>query len=331
MAPASLSSNGIWVLLGFKGGLPTLRSLELLTAGRLMAEETGRSLVAILLGEGVTAVSKGLFGCGADQVVVADHPRLRGPEVEPRLETLSQLAREAMPDVILLGNTAGDQELAGRLAVRLNGSLVSDCTAFEAGVLAVHPIFGGTQLATVTPKSLPLIATVRSGVFGPPKEDPNRAGEVLQLEVSETWPGSRVMLLEVIQKATAFAALADAKVVVAGGLGLGGPAAFQLIEALASTLKGAVGCSRAVVDAGWRPYCEQIGLTGQTVSPRLYLACGIHGASQHLDGIRSSHTLIAINTDANAPLMKVADVALVADVRELLPALLDELRTANSL
>lgn len=326
MAPASLSSNSIWVLLGFTGALPTLRSLELLTAGRMMAEQTGRPLVAILIGHGVMAVSNGLFGCGADQVVVADHPGLRSLEVEPRLETFSQLAKESMPDVILLGNTPGDQELAGRLAIRLNGSLVSDCTAFEPELLAVHPIFGGTLLASVASKSFPLIATVRSGVFGPPKEDPNRAGEVLQLEVSEAWLGSRVSLLDFIQKTTA---LAEADIVVAGGLGLGDPTAFQLIEALASTLKGTVGCSRAVVEAGWRPYCEQIGLTGQTVAPRLYLACGIHGASQHLDGIRSSQTLIAINTDANAPLMKMADVALVADVRELLPALLDELRTAK--
>lgn len=324
MDATNLLPGSIWAVMESAGGLPTMRSLELLTAGRQLGM-AGRPLVAI--GMGLMGIAPRLFGLGADQVIGGDS--LASDAVEPKLAVLTQLAQVAMPEVILLENTPAAQELAGRLAVRLNGSLVSDCIAFEAGRLIVHPIFGDLMRATVMPRSWPLIATVRSGAFGPPQDDPERSGDVLEFDVSAANMDSRVSLMQVIERALAFAPIAEARIVVAGGMGLGDPATFQWLEAIATALQGAVGCSRAVVEAGWRPYSEQIGLTGQTIAPSLYLACGIHGASQHLDGIRGSRTIIAINNDPHAPLMKQADVAMVGDAKELLPALLQELRKAN--
>lgn len=311
-----------------------MRSLELLSAGRVLSEQSGRPLVALLIGNGITAFAGGMFSCGADQVLVADHPGLGTSQLDPLLETIAHLCQASPPHVMLMGHTMPGQELAGRLAVRLNAALVSDCVALRVEaerIEAVHPIFGGTLLATASPKSYPLIATIRPRAFPCPQEERNRSGHVISCAVDEKWLGSRTTIQDLIQKIVPLSSLPDADVVVAGGMGMGAPGTFQLLEALAAALKGVVGCTRAVVEAGWRPYSEQIGLTGQTISPRLYLACGIHGATQHLDGIRSSRTLVAVNSDANAPLMKMADLALVGDARELIPILLEDLRTAKSM
>ena len=317
-------SEAIWVYLETVRGLPTRESLELLTAGWELASRLDRPLVAVLLGHGVMSWAKGLR---VDQVLVMDHPGLKFPQPSRYLEAIAHFARMSPPYVVLFPGTSLGRELAGRLAIRLGGSLISDCQAFHLEgeqLAASHLVFGGTLLAKAIVRQIPLIATMRPGVFALPSRTPTIQPEILSDAFSEDWLDTPALRLGEVQ--TILSPLNQASVVVGGGMGLGDPAMFQRLEALAIRLKGVVGCTRAVVEAGWRPYCEQIGLTGQTIAPRLYLAFGIHGASEHLEGIRSSQTIVAVNSDAEAPLMKMADRAIVADARAFLPALLDDWR-----
>ena len=283
----------------------------------------------MLIGHDVSNLADKLFAFGADQVVVADHPGLAAFSPESYTKVLGAFAEAHQPRALLIGHSAQGKELAGRVSVKLGVSAVADCTglAVEGGqVLWTRPVFGGTMMTTTAAVKAPAFATVRPKTFARLPEQAGRQGEKLTLTVDAAWTASRTELVDVVREQTTTISLGDAEIIVSGGRGVGASEKFEIIERLATEMGGAVGASRAVVDAGWRPHKEQVGQTGRTVAPKLYIAVGISGAIQHLVGMRTSDTIVAINTDAEAPIMKVANLALVGDLFEIIPAVIEELR-----
>ncbi len=321
--------SGVWTIAEISGGEIKAISFELLAAARQLADALGTTVGSVVIGHEAASVAGSLFACGADEVAVAESPALANFAPEPWTKVIASFAAAHDPQVMLLGHSALGKELAGRLAVRLGTSVVADCThlAVDGGkVVCTRPIFGGTMLSAAVSTTALTFATVRPKAFARPTEQPGREGKLLRIAVDDSWTRLRTEIVEITREQTAAIGLADAEIVVSGGRGVGAPDKFELIERLASELGAAVGASRAVVDAGWRPHKEQVGQTGRTVSPKLYVACGISGAIQHLVGMRTSGTIVAINTDAEAPIMKVANVAVVGDLQQVIPAVIEELK-----
>ncbi|MEB3186026.1 MAG: electron transfer flavoprotein subunit alpha/FixB family protein [bacterium] len=327
-----MSHNGIWIVAeAAEGDLKSI-SVELLAAARPLADALGQPVGAVLLGHEVSPLAQKLIAFGADRVIVADHAALQPLRTEPALETLTHVFEEFTPEAILFGNTPLGKDVAGRLGVRFGTTLTTDCTKLEVveGLIhKTHPVFGGSNLTVSTSEIRPQMATIRPKAFARGTEDAGRSGEVIPFAVDDAWVTSRTTVKDVIREAARKLSVTDAEIIVTGGRGMGGPENWHLIEGLAAELNAATGASRAVVDAGWRPHGEQVGQTGKTVSPKLYVACGVSGAIQHLVGMRSSRYIIAINTDAEAPIMKVANVAIVGDVHEVIPQLIAEFKAAR--
>ncbi len=325
--------SGIWTVAEVADGEIKGISFELLGAARQLADTLGEKVGAVLIGHDVSNLAGTLFASGADQVVVAEHPGLAAFSPEAHAKVLGAFAAEQQPRILLLGHSAQGKEVAGRLCAKLGVAAVADCTAFavDSGkLLCTRPIFGGSMLTTTLATGTPALATVRPKAFVRLAEQAGRQGERSALAVAAAWIAARTELLDVTREQIATVSLGDAEIIVSGGRGVGAAEKFEIIERLATELGAAVGASRAVVDAGWRPHKEQIGQTGRTVSPKLYIAAGISGAIQHLVGMRTSDTIIAINTDAEAPIMKVANLALVGDLFEIIPAIIEELRKAKT-
>lgn len=311
----------------------TLRpvSLEMITAGRTAADLLGASLTALLIGSGVESAAHALSAAAVDRILVADDPALAGLPPEAATTAVAQAAEQTAAAAVLMPGTTAGRDYAPRLAARLGVGLAADVVAFgaEAGTLtATRPVLGGRVQTTVRLLALPVLATVRAGSF--PKSEAagqNHQPEPLALDLTAN--DRRVRLVETASKESGPANLELAEVVVGGGRGLKEPANFRLVEELADLLGGAVGATRAVVDAGWRPHHEQIGQTGRTVSPRLYLAVGVSGAIQHNVGMQGSDYVVAINRDPDAPIFKIASFGVVGDLFEILPALAAELRAVG--
>lgn len=321
--------SGVWTVAEVSGGEIKAISFELLQAARQIAGELGTTVGAVLIGHEAASLANTLFAYGADEVAVAESAGLANFAPESWTKVLAAFAAAHQPQVLLLGHTAVGKDVAGRLAVRLGTSIVADCTqvAVDGGkVVCTRPVFGGSMLSTAVSTGPLTFATLRPKAFARPAEQPGRTGNLVRLAVDEQWTRTRTELVDVSREQATAVSLADAEVVVSGGRGIGGPEKFEIVERLASELGAAVGASRAVVDAGWRPHKEQVGQTGRTVSPKLYIACGISGAIQHLVGMRTSGTIVAINSDPEAPLMKVANVAVVGDLFEIIPAVIEELK-----
>lgn len=321
--------SGIWTVAEIADGEIRGVSFELLAAARQLADGLGEKVGIVLIGHDVSNLADKFFAFGADQVVVAEHPGLASFSPESYTKVLGAFAEAHQPRAVMLGHTSQGKELAGRVAVRLGVSAVADCTALaiEGGqVLWTRPVFGGTMLTTTASVKTPAFATVRPKTFARLPEQAGRSGEKLTLAVDAAWTATRTELVDVTREQTTTISLGDAEIIVSGGRGVGAAEKFEIIERLAKEVGAAVGASRAVVDAGWRPHKEQVGQTGRTVAPKLYIAAGISGAIQHLVGMRTSDTIIAINTDAEAPIMKVANLALVGDLFEVIPAFIEELR-----
>ena len=244
------------------------------------------------------------------------------------------LVKKERPNIFLLGATAIGRSLAPKVAARLETGLTADCTGLEVNVaernlLQTRPAFGGNLMATILcPNHRPQMATVRPKVFKPLAEDSSRTGEVVSVDLSSVKWDIRAKVLEVVKETGYVVNLEEANIIVSGGRGLCDPKNFTMVEELAKTLGGAVGASRAAVDAGWVPYAHQVGQTGKTVGPKIYFACGIHGAIQHLAGMSSSDIIIAINKNPDAPIFKIATYGIVGDVREILPMLTKEFQKA---
>ncbi|MGE5551330.1 MAG: FAD-binding protein [Bacteroidota bacterium] len=328
--------TGVWVYAEQRHGHLADVALELLGEGRQLAETVKQPLAAVLLGQGVEHLAKELFAFGADRVYLAEHEALRDFTEDPYTQVLVDLARAERPNMILLGATALGRSLAPRVAARLGTGLTADCTGLEADPATgdlhqTRPAFGGNVMATILcPNHRPQMATVRPRVFCPLAKDGTRTGELIRWDLSKTVFDLRAKILEVLPAEGEKINLTEANIIVSAGRGMGDPKNLCLVKELADTLGATVGASRAVVDAGWISYPHQVGQTGKTVRPKIYIACGIHGAVQHLAGMQSSDVIIAINKNPEAPIFKVATFGIVGDALEVIPELIRSLKGARA-
>lgn len=322
--------RGVWVFAEQRRGRPSSVVYELLGEGRKLADDLGEELSAVLLGHNVDDAAKELIAHGAEKVYVVDDPALADFQDEPYAQVITELVQEYKPSIFLLGATTIGRSLGPRVAARLRTGLTADCTGLAIDkekrlLLQTRPAFGGNIMATILcPDRRPQMATVRHKVMKRAARDDARRGEIIRL-VKEILP-PRARLVRVVEETHQMVNLAEADIIVSGGRGLGKAENFRIIEDLARVLGAAVGASRAAVDAGWIPYAHQVGQTGKTVCPKIYIACGISGAIQHLAGMGSSDIIVAINKDPSAPIFNVATYGIVGDLFEVVPALTAELR-----
>jgi len=328
--------SGVWVFAEQRDGVVAGIVYELISAARPLADRLQQELSCVLLGDGIGAQAGELIQYGVDRVLVCDHPGLGHYQDEPYARVMYRLIKAEKPAVVLVGGTVAGRSLAPRVAARLGTGLTADCTGFdiddEGNLLQTRPTFGGNLMATILcPHHRPQMATVRHKVFAKAGKIPGHTGRIEERRITDEELGPlRTKLLDIMKAESAGVNISEADIIVSGGRGLKDARNFDLIRELARILNGAVGASRAVVDAGWIPYAHQVGQTGKTVSPRLYIACGISGAIQHLAGMQSSDCIVAINTDPDAPIFTVADYGLVGDALEILPALIKELQNHRS-
>ncbi len=324
--------DGVWVFAEQRRGELAPVTAELLGEARRLAAVLGVKVAAVLLGDQVEPLAAPLLTAGADKVYLAEHPLLADFLEETYAAALTELARKFQPEIILAGATYLGRAFIPRVAAALKTGLTADCTAFAIDpekrlLLQTRPAFGGNIMATIiTPRTYPQMATARPGVFKPAAPGASPAGEVLRVEPACLAQPPRSRFVATVAEIKERIPLNAAEVIVAGGRGLKEPKNFKLLEELADLLGGAVGATRGAVDAGWIPYAHQIGQTGKTVSPKLYIAVGLSGASQHVVGMQSSEVIVAINKDPQAPIFQVADVGLVGDLFEIVPALIQEIK-----
>jgi electron transfer flavoprotein alpha subunit len=303
-------------------------SLETVGAARRISDQLGASCVALVAGSGVEAIAGQLGEYGAHRVIAVDQPDLAQHSGTAVAKVIAEVARQEGATLLFLAASAMGKDLAPRVAVRLEAGLASDCVALSVDggdIVATRPVYAGKALLDVKLKTAVKIYTLRPNVFTAGAGRGTAGVERRTVPLAGKDFGSRVTALRV---GSGRPDVAEADIIVSGGRGLKGPENFALIEGLADVLGAAVGASRAVVDAGWRPHAEQVGQTGKTVSPTLYIACGISGAVQHLAGMSSSRYIVAINKDKDAPIFQVADYGLVGDVFEILPELTAQLKGA---
>ena len=309
--------------------------IELLTPGKMMAGKQGGALVAVVIGSGVDEAVKAANEHGADKIIVVDGPEYKHYTTDAYAIALCTLVEKYGPTSMLIGATNNGRDLGPRVSCRLHTGLTADCTALdideETGNVAwTRPAFGGNLMATIIcPNHRPQIGTVRPGVFK--KGDVTAAGaEVIKEDIHVADDQIRTQVIELIREMGGENVdLEGAEIIVSGGRGVGGPEGFDTIKALADTLGATVGASRAAVDAGWIAHAHQVGQTGKTVGPKLYIACGISGAIQHLAGMSGSDVVVAINKDPDAPIFDVADYGVVGNLFEVLPVLVDEIKKAR--
>jgi len=305
--------------------------LEALGEACRLTRQLEREIVAVVIGSSVSSLAQELARHGASRVLVAEDPTLTHYSSEIYSTILTEVATRLQPVAIVMGATAMGKDLAPKLAARLTSALIQDCVALEmdtdGSLLATRPIYGG-KLRAVVKATMPLmqIVTLRPNVFSPlePKPVPDISVETFTVSFDRTRSIARVRKIQ--KTADDRKELTEASIIVSGGRGLKGPENFKLIEELAAALGAAVGASRAVVDAGWKPHSYQVGLTGKTVSPQLYIACGISGAIQHQAGMSSARTIVAINNNPNAPIFKLATYGIVGDLFEIVPLLTEEVK-----
>jgi len=325
-------ASGVWVFCEQKRGVLQSVSYELLGKGRELADKRKTKLCALLLGHEVEKKAPELITRGADTVYVVDHPQLKNYLDEPYTAVLVRLIKKYRPEIVLCGATSIGRSLISRVAVKVGTGLTADCTGLDIDpkeeiLLQTRPAFGGNIMATIiTPRHRPQMATVRHKVMKEAVPDPKRRGEVIKEIFEDDVYASRTRLLDIIEEVSATVNIAEADIIVSGGRGMKGPENFPVLEELAQTLNGAVGASRAAVDSGWIPYSHQVGQTGKTVCPKVYIACGISGQIQHLVGMQSSKAIIAINSDPHAPIFQIATLGIVGDLFQVVPLLTKKLK-----
>ena len=322
-------------------------AFELIGKGRELAKDLDTDVTAVLLGHNVKELATELAEYGADRVIVVDDPELEVYRTEPYAQALSAVINEYKPDIMLVGATAIGRDLGPTVSARVKTGLTADCTSLEIGdfplnplpgkeqkhnqLLMTRPAFGGNTIATIAcPEFRPQMATVRPGVM---QKLPREAGR--RAEVEEFNPGfvpndKYVEIMDVVKAVSNVADIMDAKILVSGGRGVGSPENFKILDDLAEAIGGTVSCSRAVVDAGWKPKDLQVGQTGKTVRPHVYFAIGISGAIQHVAGMEESDIIIAINKDESAPIFDVADYGVVGDLNKIVPLLTQKIKEAKA-
>ncbi|HTR44919.1 MAG TPA: FAD-binding protein [Thermodesulfovibrionales bacterium] len=322
--------SGVWVFAEQREGKASSVAYELLGAGKRLAQERGTHLSAVLFG-GSDAGAEELVRWGADTVYLSNDPIFAHFNDEPYAELLALLIKEHRPEIVLAGATPIGRSFFPRVAAKLWTGLTADCTSLEideatGDLLQIRPAFGGNIMATILcPDRRPQMATVRPRVMKRGEYDKDRKGEVIHVDARGL--SSRTRVLDTVKEVSEVAVnLQEADIIVSGGRGLGDPKGFKMLAELAEVLGGSLGASRAAVDEGWVPYSHQVGQTGKTVCPKIYIACGISGAVQHLVGMQSSDIIIAINKNAEAPIFNVATYGIVGDVYEIVPMLIKKIK-----
>jgi len=330
----------VWVIAEQQDGVLHDVSLELLSKGRELADTLGVRLAAVLLGAQVDALAQRLVQHGADCVLAGEHPQLGHYQTNPFSKVVSGLIAEHRPQIVIFGATPIGRDLAPRVASTIRAGLTADCTDLDIGehtephsnvkyenlLYQIRPAFGGNIIATiVNPERWPQMATVREGVMRMPAADPKRRGEIKKFKPALTATDFVLKILE-HQTAARKVNLKAARIIVAGGAGVGGKENFRLVWSLANALGGDVGASRAAVDSGWIDKDHQVGQTGTTVRPALYIAVGISGAVQHRAGMSEAKKIVAINADPNAPIFQVAHYGIVGDLNRVIPMMIDAIK-----
>lgn len=325
--------KGVWVFIEQKKGKVQPVSYELLGKASELAGKLNTYVGAVFLGDKIAAQAEVLIQCGAHNVYLVEARELANFLDEPYTNVLVALIRKYKPEILLCGATSIGRSLISRVAVKINTGLTADCTGLDIDpvnklLLQTRPAFGGNIMATIiTPNHRPQMATVRHKVIPQPQPDKKRKGKIIKENYPSVLLKSRTKLLDIVEELETLVNLAEADIIVSGGRGMGGRENFKILEELAKVLGAAVGASRAAVDAGWMPYSHQVGQTGRTVSPKIYIACGISGQIQHLVGMQSSKIVVAINKDPDAPIFKLATYGIVADLFEIVPALTEKFKT----
>lgn len=307
-------------------------SVELIGKARELADKINEEVTAVVIGYEMRDELHNLVYQGADNVLYVEDKNLDVYMTEPYTKVLTEIIHSKKPEIFMMGATAIGRDLAPRVSARIHTGLTADCTSLEIddetrNILMTRPAFGGNIMATIIcPDHRPQMSTVRSGVMQALEVDKSRTGKIEDFQVEITSKDMNVEILEVVKEEKQKVNIADASVLVSGGRGVGNADNFGNLENLAVQLGGLVSGSRAVVDAGWLGHERQVGQTGQTVRPDLYIACGISGAIQHVAGMEGSELIVAINKNENAPIFEVADIGIVGDVNKVIPALIDELK-----
>ena len=321
--------HDVWIFAEQRGGKLMSVSLELLGEGKRLAGDIGCKVCAVLCGENTDDLVGELFEYGADKVYYANAPELKTYNTDAYTKVIYQAILKYRPEVVLMGATHIGRDLGPCLAVRCETGLTADCTKLDIDpedkkLMQTRPAFGGNLMATILcPNHRPQMSTVRPGVMQKREREAGKTGERIDIEAVFEEGDLRMQVLEVVKAMKEMVSLTDAEIIVSGGAGLGGPDGFAVIKQLADKLGGVVGSSRAAVDAGWIDQSHQVGQTGTTVKPKLYVACGISGAIQHLAGMQTSDYIVAINKNESAPIFEVADYGIVGDLYKVIPAIID--------
>lgn len=331
------SYKNVWVFAEQRDGAITPVVIELLGEGRKLADEIGVNLCAILLGKNVDSMAKELVAYGADTVYTADDELLEKFTTDAYTKIITDAINEFKPEIVLYGATHIGRDLAPRIASRVSTGLTADCTKLEIDpddkkLKQTRPAFGGNIMATIIcPNTRPQMSTVRPGVMEKAEKNDSRNGKIVPISFNLSKDDIRVEVIKTVKTKKDLVSLTDANIIVSGGLGMGSPEGFEMLKQLADKLGGVVGASRAAVDAGWIDHSHQVGQTGTTVKPNLYIACGISGAIQHLAGMQNSDFIIAINKNETAPILDIADYGIVGDVKDIVPLLTEKLDSVDDL
>lgn len=328
--------KNIWVFIETECGKPKNVGYELLNVARPLADQKGCPLVAVVIGKDIENVAKDAIRYGADSAITVDGPEYEHYTTDAFAKAMVTLVEKYKPETLMIGATNNGRDMGPRVSCRLKTGLTADCTEIDidektGNIAWTRPTFGGNLMATIMcPDNRPQMGTVRPGVFKKGAYDESRTGEIIKEDVHVAPEEIRTTLVERVNEITEAVNLEEAEVIVAGGRGVGSAENFKLLEELADVLDATLGCSRAVVDAGWMPYAHQVGQSGKTVAPKLYFAIGISGAIQHLTGIAGSDTVIAVNKDPDAPIFGVADYGIVGNLTEVVPALTESFKARKA-
>ena len=351
----------VWVFAEQRDGQLMNVARELIGEGRRLSREISDTtkVCALLVGEGIESLAKECFEYGADAVYLLEDPLLKNFTTDGYTKVITDAIHEYKPEIVLYGATHIGRDLAPRIAARCNTGLTADCTRLDIsvksyidycdknttldtssldpnsddkGIKQTRPAFGGNLMATIIcPKTRPQMSTVRPGVMSKRERDPQATGEIIKVDVKIADSDIRTKIVKIVKEAKEMVSLTDADIICSGGRGLGGPEGFKLIKEFADKVGGVVGSSRACVDNGWIDHSHQVGQTGTTVKPKIYFACGISGAIQHLAGMQSSDIIVAINKDPDAPIFSVADYGIVGDLYKVVPQIIAEWDNAEAL
>jgi len=333
MSPENMGEyRGLWVFIEQRDGKPARVSLELLGKGRSLADKLCVDVTAIIIGENVLGIAKELIYCGADKVIIADDPIAKDYRTEVFTDIIVEQVVRERPEILLIGATCIGRDLAPRLSARLNTGCTSDCTELDIDkdmrlIVATKPFFGRNLMADIIcPFHRPQMVTVRPGVMELKAQDRGRKGELISLDINLKEEDIRVKVLDTVRSASDSLSLEETDKVVACGMGVGNREGFEMVKELADLLGANVGATSLPVDAGWISEDYQIGQTGKTIRPRLYIGCGVSGAIQHSAGMINSELIVAININPKADIFNFADYGIIGDVNKIVPALIKELR-----